>query len=60
MTDEEKTALVALEQILDLTEASAWWMLHNTVRDDVAAGKYSKVFEEAYAALVDRKLKGRA
>lgn len=48
--------LAALEYLLDLTDESDWPLIHNTVRNDVAAGKLSAADERAYAAMVDKKL----
>lgn len=59
MTEDDKTALDALEELLDLTDPSDWHLLHMTVRGDVAAGKYGRDFEAAYRDMVDRKLAER-
>jgi hypothetical protein len=60
MTEDEKTTLAALEQLLDLTDPSDWPLVHMTVRGDVEAGTCGRDFEAAYKALVDRKLAEQA
>lgn len=43
-----------------MTDESDWPLIHSTVRRDVAAGKLSAADEQAYAAMVDKKLGERA
>lgn len=59
LTGAERLALLALEQLLDLTDESDWPMVHATVRKDVAVQKYGPKFEAAYQALVESKASGR-
>ena len=59
MTEDDKAQLAAIEQVLDLTHESDWHMMHATVRKYVAEGKLSPEGEQAYKALVDRKLDER-
>lgn len=55
MTDQENQALDALSELLEMTDASDWHLLHQTVRTDVASGKYTREFETAYKAMVNAK-----
>lgn len=59
MKESEKQALLALDQLLDLTNEDDWPMIHDSVRDDVANLKYGSAFEAAYKDLVNSKLKER-
>lgn len=59
MKECEKQALIALDQLLDLTNENDWPMIHDAVRDDVANLKYGSAFEAAYKDLVNSKLKER-
>lgn len=59
MNESEKQALIALDQLFDLTSEDDWPMIHDAVRDDVANLKYGSAFEAAYKNLVNSKLKKR-
>ncbi len=59
MKESEKQALLALDQLLDLTNEDDWPMIHTTVRFDVKNLKYGSEFEAAYKDLVSSKLKER-
>jgi len=56
MTENEKTSLAALSELLDMIDQSDYPLVHSTVRKGVASGEYSKEFEAAYSALVEFKL----
>lgn len=56
MRKEESAALLALGQLLDLTDESDWPLIHSTVREDVARGKYPSEFEKSYQRIVEQKL----
>jgi len=60
LTEDEQTALAALDELLDLTCEVDWPLTHAVVRSDVDAGKFGSEFEAAYRALVNRKIAARA
>jgi HD superfamily phosphohydrolase YqeK len=52
--------LKALEYVLDMTDESVWGLIHSTVSRYVSEGKMSIDDEQAYKAMVIKKLNGRA
>jgi len=55
MNDDENAALAALQQLLDMTDATDWPLVHRTVAEDITSGRFGAEFETAYRALVDKK-----
>lgn len=53
---QNNTTIEALEYILNLTNQSDWYLLHNTVRTCVREGKITKDEEQIYKDIVDKKI----